>query len=145
MRALRCVAPALRRLSTRVERDTLGEVAVPAEALYGATTARAVQNFQASGIRLPRRVLCALGHIKASAARANGELGLLPPHVAAAVADAAERVASGELDAHFPVDVFQTGSGTSSNVSKLAIAACLRVLTSASADECQRGHRAPRQ
>jgi fumarate hydratase class II len=119
MRALRRIAPSLRavrRASTRVERDTMGEIAVPAEALFGATTARAVQNFQASGIRLPRHALCALGHIKASAARANGELGLLPPHVAAAIADAAERVASGELDAHFPVDVFQTGSGTSSNM-----------------------------
>ena len=127
MLALRLCAPSLRRgvlaprvglrcATTRVEEDSLGKVLVPADALYGPSTARAVENFQASGIRLPRRALCALGLIKAAAARANCELGLLAPPVADAVAAAAERVASGELDAHFPVDVFQTGSGTSSNM-----------------------------
>ena len=119
MLALCRCAPALRavrRASTRVERDSMGEMAVPADALYGASTARAVENFQSSGLRMPRRVLCALGLIKACAARANGELGVLSPHVAAAVAAAAGRVASGELDASFPVDVFQTGSGTSTNM-----------------------------
>jgi fumarate hydratase class II len=94
----------------------MGDVAMPADALYGASTQRAVLNFRVSGLRMPPRFLRALGHIKAAAARANGRLGLLPAHVADAIVAAAERVASGELDAHFPVDVFQTGSGTSSNM-----------------------------
>ena len=114
---LRAAPAALRRaFSWRTESDTMGEVQVPASALFGASTQRAVHNFGISGLRMPRRFLRALGHIKAAAARANGRLGLLPAHVAYAVAAAAERVASGELDEHFPVDVFQTGSGTSSNM-----------------------------
>ena len=114
---LRAAPAALRRaFSWRTESDTLGEVQVPVSALYGASTQRAVHNFGVSGLRMPRRFLRALGQIKAAAARANGRLGLLPAHVADAVAAAAERVASGELDEHFPVDVFQTGSGTSSNM-----------------------------
>ena len=94
----------------------MGAVDVPEHALYGASTQRAVDNFRVSGVAMPRRFVRALAQVKAAAARANGRLGLLPPEQSAAVAAAAERVAAGELDAHFPVDVFQTGSGTSSNM-----------------------------
>lgn len=121
---LRAAPALLRRLSGwRTERDTMGELEVPSEALYGASTQRAVRNFRVSGLRMPRRFLGALGHIKAAAARANGRLGLLPAHVADAIADAAEQVASGALDQHFPVDVFQTGSGTSSNMNGASLLA----------------------
>ena len=121
---LRAAPASLRRaFSWRTERDSMGDVEVPSEALYGASTQRAVQNFCVSGMRMPRRFLGALGSIKAAAARANGRLGLLPAHVADAIVAAAERVASGELDGHFPVDVFQTGSGTSSNMNGASLLA----------------------
>ena len=100
---------------TRVERDTMGEMEVPADAYYGASTQRAVINFPVSGLRLPRRFLRALGLIKGAAARVNRDLGLLDKDVAEAIATAAREVADGTLDAHFPIDVFQTGSGTSTN------------------------------
>ncbi|MGH8665153.1 MAG: class II fumarate hydratase [Burkholderiales bacterium] len=103
-------------MSTRVERDSLGEVAVPADALYGAQTQRAIDNFQLSGLRMPRPFLRGLGLVKACCARVNQELGLLDGATGAAVFDAAMRVARGELDAHFPLDIFQTGSGTSTNM-----------------------------
>jgi fumarate hydratase class II len=102
--------------SRRIERDTLGEVQVPAEALYGAQTQRAVDNFPISGLRMPRAFIHALGLIKASAARANAALEQLDPEMAEAIAEAALEVASGDHDGQFPVDVFQTGSGTSSNM-----------------------------
>jgi fumarate hydratase class II len=102
--------------TTRVERDTMGEMDVPAEAYYGASTQRAVINFPVSGIRFPRRFLRALGLIKAAAAEVNRELGLLDKDLASAIARAAREVADGRLDAHFPLDVFQTGSGTSTNM-----------------------------
>ena len=102
--------------TTRVERDTMGEMEVPADAYYGASTQRAVINFPVSGIRLPRRFLRALGLIKAAAAEVNRDLGLLDPGLASAIAKAATEVADGTLDAHFPLDVFQTGSGTSTNM-----------------------------
>ncbi len=101
---------------TRVERDTMGEMEVPAEAYYGASTQRAVINFPVSGIRLPRRFLRALGLIKAAAAQVNLDLGLLDRERAEAIIAAAREVADGKLDAHFPIDVFQTGSGTSTNM-----------------------------
>jgi len=101
---------------TRVERDTMGEMEVPAEAYYGASTQRAVINFPVSGIRFPRRFLRALGLIKAAAAAVNRDLGVLDKELAAAIAQAATEVAEGRLDAHFPLDVFQTGSGTSTNM-----------------------------
>jgi fumarate hydratase, class II len=101
---------------TRIERDSLGEVEVPEDALYGAQTQRAVMNFPISGWRLPRPMIHALGLIKANAAGVNRDLGLLPAPFADAIAEAARAVASGEHDRHFPVDVFQTGSGTSSNM-----------------------------
>jgi len=102
--------------TTRVERDTMGEMEVPTEAYYGASTQRAVINFPVSGIRLPRRFLRALGMIKAAAAEVNRDLGLLDKEMAEAIAQAAKEVADGRLDAHFPIDVFQTGSGTSTNM-----------------------------
>ncbi len=101
---------------SRVERDSMGEVRVPADALYGAQTQRAVNNFPVSGLNMPRAFIRALGLIKASAARVNRDLDLLDDNVAEAIVSAAEEVADGAHDAHFPIDVFQTGSGTSSNM-----------------------------
>ncbi len=100
----------------RVERDSMGEFRVPAEALYGAQTARAVANFPISGQGLGRELIRALGLIKWAAAEVNRDLGLLPAELVAPIVAAAREVADGALDAHFPVDVFQTGSGTSSNM-----------------------------
>lgn len=100
----------------RVERDTLGEMKVPSQALYGAQTARAVANFAISGWRLPRRFISALAAIKAAYAQAHLELGLLEAEVASTIVAAAEEVAAGQHREHFPVDVMQTGSGTSSNM-----------------------------
>ena len=100
----------------RVERDTMGEMRVPADALYGAQTARAVENFPISGLRFQRPFIRALALIKSAAARVNGEQGHLPPEKAAAIERAAEEVLAGAHDAHFVVDVFQTGSGTSTNM-----------------------------
>jgi fumarate hydratase, class II len=101
---------------TRTERDTMGEMEVPAEAYYGASTQRAVINFPVSGLRLPRRFIRALGLIKEAGAKVNLELGLLDAAHAEVIAKAAREVADGALDAHFPLDVFQTGSGTSTNM-----------------------------
>ena len=101
---------------TRVERDSMGEVTLPADAMYGAQTQRAVENFPISGEPLPPELLHALGLIKVAAARVNRELGLLDPELALAIEAGARAVADGELDAQFPIDVFQTGSGTSSNM-----------------------------
>ncbi|HET6545384.1 MAG TPA: class II fumarate hydratase [Rhodanobacteraceae bacterium] len=100
----------------RIERDSMGELKVPAGALYGAQTQRAVQNFPISGLTMPRGFIRALGLIKSAAAGVNGELGQLGKTQARAIRRAAERVAAGEFDAQFPIDVFQTGSGTSSNM-----------------------------
>ena len=100
----------------RIEHDSLGEVAVPASALYGAQTQRAVDNFPISGLRLPRAFIHALGLIKRAAAAVNHDLGLLDTDVADAIEAVAKEVEEGWHDEHFPVDVFQTGSGTSSNM-----------------------------
>jgi len=100
----------------RRERDSMGEVLVPSDALWGASTQRAIENFPVSGERFPRRFLEALGRVKEAAARANAALGVLPSDVADWIARAADEVAEGALDAHFPLDVFQTGSGTSTNM-----------------------------
>ncbi|HEV2065823.1 MAG TPA: class II fumarate hydratase [Thermomicrobiales bacterium] len=99
----------------RTVRDSMGEMRVPKDALYGASTARAVENFPISGITFSRPFLRALGLIKASAASVNTELGLLDRDLAAAIETAALEVADGVLDAEFPLDIFQTGSGTSTN------------------------------
>jgi fumarate hydratase class II len=101
---------------TRIERDSLGEMRVPADALWGASTQRAVENFPISGERFPRVFLRALGLVKRAAAGANADVGALDAPLARALADAAREVEDGLLDAHFPVDVFQTGSGTSTNM-----------------------------
>ena len=94
----------------------MGEMRVPADALYGAQTQRAVENFPISGLRFPRSFIRALGLIKSAAARVNGRLGQLPPDLAAAIEKAAEDVAAGKFDDQFVVDIFQTGSGTSTNM-----------------------------
>src|SRR5260370_38671015 len=101
---------------TRIEKDSLGEVEVPASAYYGAQTERARRNFPISGLRFPRRFIAALGAIKREAAAVNGELGLVPGTLAAAIGRAAEEVAAGDRDDDFPLDVFQTGSATSTNM-----------------------------
>nr|WP_307784923.1 class II fumarate hydratase [Oceanitalea stevensii] len=100
----------------RIEHDTMGEVRVPRGALYSAQTQRAVENFAISGTRLSRHHIAALAQVKRAAALANAELGVLEEDLARAIAEAAEQVIAGEHDEHFPVDVFQTGSGTSSNM-----------------------------
>ncbi len=101
--------------TTRIERDSMGEMEVPAEALYGASTQRAVLNFPISGQGMPRRFLRALALIKLAAAETNRELGLVDPEVAGAIAAAAASVADGDHDDQFPIDIYQTGSGTSTN------------------------------
>ncbi|MFI5296116.1 MAG: class II fumarate hydratase [Thermodesulfovibrionales bacterium] len=100
----------------RIERDSLGEVRVPAGAMYGPQTQRAVENFPVSGIRFPRVFIRVLGLIKGCAADVNSELGLLESRRACAIRQAADEVAAGRWDEHFLVDIFQTGSGTSSNM-----------------------------
>jgi len=102
--------------SSRIERDSMGELQVPADALWGAQTQRAVQNFPISGITLPSAFITALGLVKQAASRANAALGLLAPDLARAIDAAAAEVAAGKHDAQFPIDVFQTGSGTSTNM-----------------------------
>lgn len=100
----------------RIERDTMGEVEVPSEALWGAQTQRAIHNFPVSGLVLPRSLIVALAQIKQACALANAQTGVLEPDVAQAIADAALEVQNSDYSAHFPLDVFQTGSGTSTNM-----------------------------
>lgn len=109
----------------RIEHDTMGEVRVPADALYLAQTQRAVENFPISGRGLERAQIRALGLLKAATARVNGKLGVLESEVADAIATAADEVAEGHHDGHFPIDVFQTGSGTSSNMNANEVIATL--------------------
>src|SRR5688572_12141681 len=101
---------------SRVERDSMGEMRIPREALYGAQTQRALENFQISGVRFPREFIRAMGLIKLAAARANMSLGLLDGKLGDAIVEAAHEVADGKLDSHFVLDIFQTGSGTSTNM-----------------------------
>lgn len=103
-------------MSTRTENDSLGEMQVPADALYGAQTQRAVENFPISELRFPRSFIAALGIIKKAAAETNLELGLLDDDVAHAIIRAADEVIRGDHDDQFVVDIFQTGSGTSTNM-----------------------------
>ena len=100
----------------RIEKDSMGEMPVPKEALYGASTQRAVLNFPISGHRLPERFIRSLGLLKAICAQVNEELGLLEPTKSKAIQIAGEAIYKGELLEQFPLDVFQTGSGTSSNM-----------------------------
>jgi fumarate hydratase class II len=109
----------------RVERDSMGALDVPAAALWGAQTQRAIQNFPPSGLRMPRAFIRALGLIKRAAAGANAQLGDMAPDLAAAIQAAALEVADGKYDDQFPVDVFQTGSGTSSNMNANEVIATL--------------------
>ncbi|STX04865.1 class II fumarate hydratase [Kocuria rosea] len=109
----------------RIEHDTMGEVRVPANALYRAQTQRAVENFPISGKPLEPQHIVALAQIKKAAATANAELGVLDDERARAIADAADKVATGQYDEHFPIDVFQTGSGTSSNMNTNEVLATL--------------------
>lgn len=100
----------------RSEKDSMGEVKVPANAYYGAQTQRAVENFPVSGIGFPRAFIHGLGLVKLAAAAANEELGMLEPGLARAIRQAAQEVREGNLDREFVVDIFQTGSGTSTNM-----------------------------
>ncbi|WP_127478064.1 class II fumarate hydratase [Sulfurivermis fontis] len=109
----------------RIEKDSMGEVQVPADALYGAQTQRAVDNFPISGQPLPRPLIRALGLIKAACAEVNRDLGLLDEKLAAVIIAAAQDVADGRHDSQFPIDIFQTGSGTSSNMNANEVIATL--------------------
>src|SRR5580658_7443294 len=113
------------RTDYRVEHDSMGALDVPAAALWGAQTQRAIQNFPASGLTMPRAFIRALGLIKHAAAGANAELGDMELTLAAAIQAAALEVADGRHDDQFPVDVFQTGSGTSSNMNANEVIATL--------------------
>jgi fumarate hydratase class II len=101
---------------TRIEKDSLGELAVPGNAYYGVQTARAIENFPISGLRFPRSFIRAMGLIKGAAASTNASLGLLDKKIADAIGRAAREVVDGRWDAEFPLDIFQTGSGTSTNM-----------------------------
>ncbi|HYD83706.1 MAG TPA: lyase family protein, partial [Opitutus sp.] len=100
----------------RTEKDSMGEMAVPDDALYGASTQRAVLNFPISGRPLPEPFIRGLGLVKLACARANLELGLLSPEKSQLIQTVAREIADGRLSSHFPIDVFQTGSGTSTNM-----------------------------
>ncbi|MDL2717769.1 MAG: class II fumarate hydratase, partial [Acidobacteriota bacterium] len=103
-------------MDTRIEKDTMGTVAVPADRYWGAQTQRSLQNFEIGDIRFGRPMIRAFGILKRAAAEVNRDLGLLPPAKAALIAAAAEEVADGKFDVHFPLVVFQTGSGTQTNM-----------------------------
>ncbi len=116
----------------RTEKDSMGELQVPASAKWGAQTQRAVNNFPISGLTMPRQFIAALGLVKWAAAAANAELGLIGNDLAIAIGKAALQVAAGEHDAEFPIDVFQTGSGTSSNMNANEVIANLATAASGS-------------
>jgi len=100
----------------RTEADSMGQMQVPADAYYGAQTARAIENFPISNLRFPRQFIRALGLIKKHAAATNTALGLLPKNISDAIQKAGNEVIEGKLDPHFAIDIFQTGSGTSTNM-----------------------------
>src|SRR6516165_2344317 len=103
-------------VALRTETDSMGAMQVPTDAYYGAQTARAVENFQISSLRFPRVFIRALGMIKKHASTTNESLGLLPGRISQAIQQAAQEVIEGKWDAQFVVDIFQTGSGTSTNM-----------------------------
>jgi len=111
--------------TVRMMRDSMGVVRVPAKALYGAQTQRAVENFPVSRLRFPRSFIRALGLIKGAAAATNAKLGLLNPRIASAIQAAANEVEHGKHDVQFPLDIFQTGSGTSTNMNANEVIATL--------------------
>ena len=132
---------------TRMERDSMGEMAVPADALYGASTQRAVENFPISGQRFPRAFIRALALVKLAAAETNGALGLLPDPVARAIASAAATVVDGDHDDQFPIDIYQTGSGTSTNTNMNEVVAHLataRLASTATTGGRGKGRTAPK-
>jgi fumarate hydratase class II len=110
---------------TRIVSDSMGEISVPAHACYGAQTQRAVENFPLSGLTLPARFIHALGRVKLACAEANHALGLLDAERCAAITQVCQRISAGELDDQFPIDVFQTGSGTSTNMNANEVIATL--------------------
>ncbi|MDT9594441.1 class II fumarate hydratase [Nocardioides zeae] len=118
-------APEVDSTEFRTEHDSMGEVKVPRDALWRAQTQRAIENFPISGTTLERRHVQALALVKAAAARVNTDLGVISAEQGAAIADACATIASGEVDEHFPLDVFQTGSGTSSNMNTNEVVASL--------------------
>ena len=120
------------KIKYRTEKDSMGEIKVPADALYRAQTQRAVNNFPVSGIRLPSEMISALGLIKKACAMVNADLAQLDKVRSDAIIEAAEKVISGAVDQHFPIDIFQTGSGTSSNMNANEVIATL-----ASANQCE--------
>jgi fumarate hydratase class II len=128
------------RAATRIERDSMGEMEVPEAALYGASTQRAVLNFPISGQRFPRPFLRALALIKQAAAETNAELGLLDGDVARAIAKAAAEVADGHHDDQFPIDIYQTGSGTSTNTNMNEVVAHLATARLAAAGGSAKVH-----
>ena len=117
-------------VGTRVERDSMGEMQVPVDAYYGASTHRAVLNFPISDLRFPREFIRAMGQIKQAAATVNANLGNIDKQVADAIVQAAQEVIDGQLDDHFVLDIFQTGSGTSTNMNANEVIA----------KSCQRDH-----
>jgi len=106
----------MRKMKKRVEKDSMGSVEIPGESLWGAQTQRAVENFSISGLRFDRIFIGAMGQVKLACAQANTELGLLDEHLSQAIIQACQEVVAGDLDEHFPIDIFQTGSGTSTNM-----------------------------
>jgi len=120
----------LEKNKSHIEKDSFGEVEIPQDALYGINTLRAIQNFPISGLKLPRSFIHALGMIKGACAKANLDLKKLDLNIAKAIMDAADSVAEGQYDDHFLVDVFQTGSGTSSNMNANEVIAKLASLRS---------------
>ena len=125
---------------TRIERDSLGEMSVPINALWGASTQRAVENFPISGERFPRVFLRALGLVKRAASGANAALGVLEPALARAIEAAAREVEAGSWDEQFPVDVFQTGSGTSTNMNANEVIAARATQILAKRGDARRVH-----
>src|SRR5690606_31919617 len=115
--------------ATRIEKDTMGEMTVPANALYGASTQRAVENFPISGRTVPPAIFYAFGHLKAACAAVNHDLGRLHGARADAIMQAAGEIGQGKHHEHFPVDIFQTGSGTSTNMNANEVIANLICVT----------------
>ncbi len=103
-------------MSFRTEKDSMGEIQVPAERLWGAQTQRSIENFKIGGDKFPREMIRALGILKKSAARANQKLGLLPEDKAKVIVQAADEVIAGQWDQEFPLVIWQTGSGTQTNM-----------------------------
>ena len=124
-----------RQQKMRIEHDSMGKIEVPAHALWGAQTQRAVLNFPISGQPMPREFIRALGLVKAAAAQVNGDFGLLKKEICTSIYKAAMAVSDGTYDDHFPVDVYQTGSGTSSNMNANEVIAAL-----ARQDDCSEVH-----